>query len=58
MIEIKFDTDNESFQNGNFNNEIKYVLTQLIKKINRSENYIAIIDSNGNRIGVCKIDNK
>jgi len=47
---ITINTDNEAFQNGNYEYEIKRILKELIKKVD-SDDYIKVYDLNGNPVG-------
>lgn len=54
MLELKFDTGNAAFDNGDFGAECARILRELadlIEDCGRSESGGTIADINGNRIG-------
>ena len=51
-MEIKFSTDNASFDTPYFEQEVCRILDDIKDKINDGKSYGSILDLNGNKIGV------
>lgn len=55
---IKFETDNAAFEGPNWGLEVKRILNRLADTLAESvppHRYVTLFDSNGNRVGTCKV---